>query len=113
MSGKGPERGDVFWVRLDPTAGTEVKKTRPGIIVSNNAQNAAGSRVIMAPVTSSIGKVYSFETRVAIGGKPGKAMLDQIRAVDKIRLAGYIGRVTPDEMRAMEEALKLVLDLTV
>ena len=49
-----PKRGDVYWIILDPTFGTETQKTRPGVILSNNAQNSKSPRVIIAPITSTV-----------------------------------------------------------
>ena len=106
-----PRRGEVHWVNLDPTIGTEVRKTRPAVILSNNAQNHAGQRVLAAPVTSNVTRVYSFETLIRIQGRPAKAMLDQVRCLDQSRLAGYISTVTPEEMEALERALRIAFDL--
>ncbi len=106
-----PRRGDVFWVNLDPTIGTEVKKTRPAVILSNDAQNRAGQRVLAVPVTSKVRRVYSFEAQITLGNKKSKAMLDQVRSLDQSRLRGFIKRVTPDEMKALERALRVGFDL--
>jgi len=106
-----PLRGDVFWVNLDPAIGTEVKKTRPAVILSNDAQNRVGQRVLAAPVTSNVSRVYSFEALITIEGKPAKAMLDQVRSLDQSRLGRYIGTVSEDEMRAMEKALRVAFGL--
>ena len=75
-----PRRGDLYWVNLDPTVGTEIRKTRPAVILSNNAQNEIGQRVLAAPVTSNTSRVYSFEALLQCEGKPAKAMLDQCGA---------------------------------
>ena len=107
-----PRRGDVFWVNLDPTIGTEVKKTRPAVILSNDAQNRAGQRVLAAPVTSSVRRVYSFEAQITLGDKESKAMLDQVRCLDQSRLSGFIKTVTREEMKALERALRVAFDLT-
>ena len=56
-----PKRGEVYWVKLDPTVGSETKKTRPGVVVSNDSGNEYSSRVILAPITSQSKKVYPFE----------------------------------------------------
>src|ERR1017187_3421981 len=103
---KKPRRGDLYWVNLDPTVGTETRKRRPAVILSNDAQNAVGQRVLAVPVTSNISRVYSFEAILSVTGKPSKAMLDQIRCLDQSRLAGFIGRITPAEMKDVERALR-------
>ncbi len=106
-----PQRGDIYWVRLDPTVGTEVKKTRPAVILSNDVQNRAGQRVLAVPITSAVSRIYPFEAPLAVAGKPGKAMLDQVRCLDASRLQDCIGRVTSDEMKAIEAALRLAFEL--
>ncbi len=104
-------RGAVYWVNLDPTIGSETKKTRPGVIVSNDAQNMVGTRVIIAPATSVLKKVYPFEILIEMAGKKSKVMLDQIRTVDCQRLGAKIGKLSLDETKELDKALKLVLSL--
>lgn len=101
----------MFWVNLDPTVGTEVRKTRPAVILSNDAQNLAGQRVLAIPVTSNTNRLYSFEALIQVGGKPAKAMLDQVRCLDQVRLGDYICTVTKEEMKAIERALRIAFDL--
>lgn len=107
-----PRRGDVHWVHLDPAIGTEIKKTRPAVILSNDSQNRAGLRVVAAPVTSNVERVYSFEALIQIKGRPSKAMLDQVRTLDQARLGEYIATVTPREMQDLERGVRVVFDLT-
>lgn len=104
-----PTRGEIYWVNLDPTVGSEIKKTRPCIIISNDAGNEASSRVIVAPITSSIKKIFPFEVALLIQNKKGKVLLDQIRAIDKQRLSHKIGLCDFKTMALIEEALKIVL----
>ena len=106
-----PRRGDVFWVNLDPAVGTEIRKTRPAVVLSNNAQNEAGQRILAAPVTSNTSRLYSFEALITVEGKPAKAMLDQVRCLDRSRLGRYISVVSSEEMKAIEKALKIAFDL--
>ncbi|MFC1567018.1 type II toxin-antitoxin system PemK/MazF family toxin [bacterium] len=106
-----PHRGDVYWVKLDPVIGTETKKTRPGLILSNNIGNEVSSRVIIAPITSKIKNVYPFETSITINKKSNKVMLDQIRVIDKQRLDNFIDAISDKEMVDVEKSLRLVLDL--
>ncbi len=106
-----PKRGDVYWVNFDPTIGTEVKKTRPAIILSNNLFNKYLPRLLVVPITSNAAKVYDFDAAVVIEGKKGKAMLDQMRAIDKNRLGKKLGCITPDEMKDVERAIKEALAL--
>jgi len=78
-------RFDIYYVNLDPTIGSEIKKTRPCVIISPNEMNYNIATVIVAPLTS---KLRHYPTRVAckLEGKQGQIVLDQIRTVDKIRL---------------------------
>lgn len=78
-------RFDIYYVNLDPTIGSEIKKTRPCVIISPNEMNYNITTVIVAPLTS---KLRNYPTRVACKaeGKQGQIVLDQIRTVDKIRL---------------------------
>jgi len=105
------QRGDVFWVNLDPTLGSEAKKTRPGVIISNNSQNRVGQRVIIAPLTSVVHKVYPFEALVDLHGKKSKVMLDQIRTVDCKRLGLCLGKLNLKEIEKIDIILKKVLEL--
>ena len=108
---KYPKRGEVHWVNLDPTVGSEINKRRPCVIVSNDAGNAISHRIIVAPVTSSVKHVYPFEAKVEIQGKSGKVLLDQIRSVDKQRLCGYICILDASIMEHLDRALKISLGL--
>ena len=104
-----PKRGEVYWVSLDPTIGSEVRKTRPGLILSNNSANKYSDRVIIGPITSSIKRLYPFEAQVRSPHGDNKVMLDHIRSVDKKRLGSKIYSISELEMREVERALKLAL----
>lgn len=106
-----PKRGDIYWIKLDPTIGTETQKTRPCIILSNNSQNKKGGRVIAAPITSKVKTVYPFEAKIIIKDRECKILLDQIRALDKQRIAARIDSIDPQTMLFVEEALKVALAL--
>src|SRR4030067_3864660 len=90
-------QGDVYLVNLDPAVQTEVGKKRPGLIISINEMNHNSPRLIIAPITSSVGKIYPFEVFVpaCVGGleKDSKIMLDQMRSLDKKRLVRKIGTI--------------------
>ena len=106
-----PRRGDVYWVFLDQAIGSELQKTRPAIIVSNNAANEISTRIIVAPITSAITRIYPFETPVTIQGRKGKALLDQIRSLDKRRLSNKIASLDDSTMEQVDIALKIALEL--
>jgi len=103
------KRGEVWWVDFEPATGSEVRKIRPAVIVSNDASNGAMSRVQVVPVTSNTAKLYVFESRIAVKGAQGKAMADQIMTADKQRLKKRIGKVSALEMLGIERAIKIQL----
>lgn len=86
------KRGEVYWVNLDPTVGTEIKKTRPALVISPNDMNMVLPRVIVAPLTSK-GQPLGCRPEITMDGKQARILLDQLRCVDKIRLAGKMGEV--------------------
>ena len=104
-------RGDVYWVALDPSIGSEIKKTRPAVIVSNNSCNTFGSRVVVLPLTSNVDSVYPGEAMVVVNGKPARVLGDQIRSVDKSRLRSRIDTLSHDELAAVDEAIRVTLAL--
>ena len=85
-------RGEVYWVNLDPTVGSEIQKTRPALVISPDDLNAALPRVIIAPLTSK-GQPLGCRPEVQFAGKQALILLDQLRSVDKRRLAGKMGEV--------------------
>jgi mRNA interferase MazF len=105
------QRGEVWWIDFDPARGGEIRKTRPAIIISNNAANAALNRLQVVPLTSSAGRLYPSEAVVIIGGKSSKAMADQITTVAKERIRSKLGIVSADDLRAVEQVIKLQLGL--
>ena len=104
-------RGDVVWVALDPTIGSEIQKTRPAIVVSNDAMNRFGQRMIVVPVTSNVDNCFPGEALVTIKGKPNRALGDQMRSVDKTRLRGRLDRLSHAETEAVDQALIVSLAL--
>jgi len=89
-SGLPAKRGEVYWVNLDPTVGTEIQKTRPALVVSPDDMNAALPRVIVAPITSA-GRPLGCRPEVLFEGKNARILLDQLRSVDKQRLGQKMG----------------------
>ena len=86
------KRGDVYWVNLDPTVGSEIKKTRPALVVSPDDMNMKLPRVIVAPLTSA-GQALGCRPEVRFKGKRARILLDQLRCVDKVRLVGKLGQI--------------------
>jgi mRNA interferase MazF len=109
------KRGAVFLVNFDPTLGAEARKTRPALVVSNDINNVHSPIISIAPITSNVTRVYSFEVEVP-SGKGGlqtrsKVMVNQTRAVDKIRLIKKLGNLPEEIMINVNQALKIHYDL--
>ncbi len=104
-------RGEVWWVEFDPAVGSEIQKTRPAVIVSNDAANRNLARVVVVPVSSNTGRQYPGEAVVVVAGQDSKAMADQIMAADKALLKNRLGVLTKADMLAVEDAIKVHLGL--
>lgn len=98
-------RFEVYYVNLEPTVGSEIKKTRPCVIISPNEMNYNISTVIIAPITS---KLRNYPTRISckVEGKQGQIVLDQIRTVDKIRLVKKIDNLNKATQNKVLNVLK-------
>lgn len=88
------KRFDVYLINLDPTVGAEIRKTRPGLIVSPDEMNRHVQTVIVAPMTT-LSRSYPTRVSCRFQGKSGQIVLDQIRTVDKSRLVRRLGRLAP------------------
>ncbi|SFP69373.1 mRNA interferase MazF [Amycolatopsis arida] len=113
-------RGDVYWVDLEPVRGAESNKTRPAVLVSNDAANGAAQRrghgvVTVVPVTTNTARVYPFQVLLpaAATGLPAdsKAQAEQVRSVAVDRLRQRAGGVSPDLLAQLDRALRLHLAL--
>lgn len=111
-----PQRGDIYWVNLDPTVGTEIRKKRPAVIVSNDAANRRYHQVTVLPLTSqhtkSVEPFQIFVSKEDSGlDKDSKALAEQIRTVSKLRLGSRSGRIPSALMEEIDKAIKIHLDL--
>jgi mRNA interferase MazF len=105
------KRGEVWWVDFGPSQGGEIQKTRPAVIISNDAANRFLNRIQVVPLTSQIDKLYPSEAYVKVSGKQSKAMADQIATVAKHRLKNQAGKLSLKDLQSVERVVKLQLGL--
>ena len=98
------ERFDVFLVKLDPTVGSEIQKTRPCLVISPNEINLNLATAIVAPMTTS-GKKYPSRIPLSFDGVDGFIALDQMRSVSKIRFVKKLGAIDADERKSVISTL--------
>ena len=112
-----PQRGDIYWINLDPTIGAEIKKTRPCVIISPNVANRSGPLVIVAPITKAQGKKVHFHEILLPKGTSNlqydsKLKVFQLRCVDKKRLSkSKIGSISQDLIKKLDEKIQIVTGL--
>lgn len=109
-------RGEVYLVELDPTRGSEIKKTRPAVIIQNDVDNRYSSVTVIAPITSKFDtELYPTEVLVKLpeGGLriDSVVLLNQLRAIDKSRLGRRLGTLKPTTMALVNDGLAIVLAL--
>jgi mRNA interferase MazF len=105
------KRGEVWWVEFDPSVGSEIRKTRPAVILSNDAANRYLARGVVVPMTSNVEKLYPGEAAILLNGERRKALADQIMAADKSRLKSLLGTLSKADVQKVEAAVKVHLGL--
>jgi mRNA interferase MazF len=107
------KRGDIFLANLDPVLGSEISKTRPVIIISNDINNSFSNTITVLPITSATGKIYPFEVFLSnkeFGlSKDSKIKTNQIRTIDKQRLYKKITEISNEKIKDIEKAILIHL----
>ncbi|SRR6266498_1943450 len=106
-----PRRGEVWWVSFDASVGGEIQKTRPAIVLSNNAANAALNRVVVVPITGQTTRVYPGEALINVNGEQRKAMADQIMVASTQGLKNRLGSLSSGDMTNLENAVLIQLGI--
>ncbi len=106
-----PQRGEIWWVALDPTLGSEIRKTRPCVVVSVNILNERRRTVLVVPLSSAPRASPPITIPVSCGGRPAVAVSDQLRAVAKERLRAKVGVLGGKEMDALDDGLRQIMGL--
>ena len=102
--GMAVKRFEVYLVNLDPTVGSEIKKTRPCLVISPDEMNRYINTVIIAPMTTK-GNIYPTRVSCTFKRKQGLIVLDQIRTIDKARLIKRIGKIDSSTQDKVLEVL--------
>ncbi len=112
---KSIKRGEIYWVDLDPSLGSEASRVRPALVVSSDANNELMPLISVSPITSSVHRIYRFEVYLKAGEggltRDSKVQIPQTRAVNLERIQERIGTVNQNVLLAVSAALKLHFDL--
>lgn len=110
MSQMDIKQGDIYWVDFDPSIGTEIKKKRPALVCSCDIMNENCPRIIIAPITSNLNRMYAFEYAILAHKEvTGKVMLDQIRSIDKSRVIQKICFLSFKEMQEIADIIEVMV----
>ena len=105
-------RGEIWLVNFDPTIGSEIKKTRPAIIISSQPFNRLRRTVVVMPLSSAHRRTeFPLLIAIASSGRPSVAVVDQLKAAAKERFIRKLGTATTDEMEQINDALATLLNL--
>lgn len=104
-------RGDIYWVDLNPTQGSEINKQRPCVLVGATPVNRARHTLVVVPLSTNPKAHPPVSIAVNCLGKQATAICDQIRTIDKSRLVKAAGALTPKDLAALDDGLRQVLAL--
>ena len=109
------KRGEIYWVDLEPVRGSEIKKVRPALVISNNLINEHASVIIVCPITDSLGKISPIHIPISKGEanleKDSIIHCGQLRAIDKERILKFLGRIPENKMNEIEKGLRIAMML--
>ncbi len=111
MSEPPVARGDVWWVALDPAQGSEIKKTRPCVVLTHNTLNQLRKTVVVVPLSTAAKPHPPITVPVTCQGQPVVAVIDQVRAVAKHRLKSKVEAMTPADLAAINRAISTILEI--
>lgn len=110
-AGTAVRRGDIWWVDFEPTQGAEIRKTRPAVVITAAALNRARRTVVVVPLSTGPEPHPPVVVATPSAGARSVAVVDQLRAVDKRRLARSTGRISSADLGAIEDAIRRIFDL--
>ncbi len=111
MSEPHIDRGDVWWVSLDPTQGAEIRKTRPCVVLTHETLNQLRRTVVVIPLSTAAKPHPPITVPVTCQGQPAVAVIDQIRAVAKHRLKSKLEAMTPNDLAVINRAISTILEI--
>ena len=109
--GHAPRRGEIWWVNLDPSVGSEIKKTRLCVVVTSDVLNERRRTLVVVPLSSSPRAAPPLLVQVKCAGRPAVAVIDQVRAVSRERFLRRVELIPSAELQAVENALREILEL--
>jgi len=111
MTDPGIKRGDIWWISLDPSQGSELRKTRPCVVLTHDTINRLRRTVVVVPLSTSARPYPPITVPVTCQGRVAVAIIDQIRAVARHRLKSRVESLSPDELDAVCAAVSAILQL--
>lgn len=111
MSEAAVVRGDIWWVALDPAQGSEIRKTRPCVVLTHNTLNQLRKTVVVIPLSSTAKPHPPITVPVMCQGQPAVAVIDQVRAVTKHRLKSKIEAMSHTDLVAINRAISTILEV--
>jgi len=111
MSEPQVARGEVWWVALDPAQGSEIKKTRPCVVLTHDTLNKLRRTVVVIPLSTAAAPHPPITVPVTCQGRQAVAVIDQIRAVAKHRLKSKLETMPPDDLTAINRAISTILEI--